>query len=96
MFEMFRKKKKEEKVQYILNSVIEVGFDGIPIPNYENTNPLEELLEQYNIPGVGIVVIEDFKVNWVRYFGVRSKNPEHNCNHKLSQSQLYILLKKDS
>ena len=78
-----------EKVQQILNNVIEVGFEGVPIPNWEKTDPFNELQAQYNIPGVGIVVIQDFKVEWTRFFGFRSKFTEQNCRQELDTNTLF-------
>ena len=78
-----------EKVQNLLENIIEVGFEGIPIPNYEKTDSLEELLKQYNIPGLGIVVIEDFEILWMRFFGVRSRNPKINSSHRVDIETLF-------
>ena len=74
MVDMVPKDDRHEKVQHVLNNIAEVAFEGYPIPKYEVTNSLEELKEQYNIPGIGIVYIQDFKPYWLRYFGTRSKS----------------------
>ncbi len=71
----------DENVQKILENVVEVGFEGKPIPNWEDSNSFEDLKAQYNIPGIGMVVIQDFIPHWFRFFGTRVNDPtKENLN----------------
>ncbi len=88
MNEIYEKHYKEN-VQHLLENVVEVGFEGIPIPNYKKTEKLEDLLIQYKIPGIGIVCIDNFKIHWMRYFGIRSAYPEYNSNHAVDTQTLF-------
>lgn len=81
--------KKNEKVQHILNKVFEVGFEGVPKPNWEKSDSFEKIQYQYNIPGVGIAVIQDFKVDWTRFFGFRSRFTKQNCRQELDTNTLF-------
>ena len=42
-FIMSSNNEKNKKIQQILNNVFEVGFEGIPIPNWEKSDPFDEL-----------------------------------------------------
>ena len=60
-----RDRKSRNEFDEVLDNICDVKFDGIPIPDFENTDTIDGLMKKYNIPGVGIVVIDDFKIKCI-------------------------------
>jgi CubicO group peptidase (beta-lactamase class C family) len=68
-------KNKEEilkRIQYIENNLPGVSFGtGQPLPNWDETAPLEDMMAVLNVPGVSIAVINNFKIEWLKHYGVK-------------------------
>ncbi|WP_179957685.1 serine hydrolase domain-containing protein [Exilibacterium tricleocarpae] len=59
----------EQAIQRITsNLIVQTSFEGEP-----QYKPLNERMKHYNTPGVSIAVVEDFKLEWARGFGVKEK-----------------------
>jgi len=63
--------KMDEQIQKILSGVVAIKFEGRPIPIWEEKQPINELMSQFNVPGIGIVLINDFEVEWSKFLGVQ-------------------------
>ncbi len=64
----------DEQIQRILDGVVAIKFEGKPIPLWDEKQALSELMEQFNVPGLGIVLINEFKIEWSKFLGVQDRN----------------------
>ena len=72
--------KKDEQIQKILDNVVAVKFEGKPIPVWEEKQALSELMAQFNVPGIGIVLINNFEIEWSKFIGVQDLNSKIEVN----------------
>ena len=72
--------KKDEQIQKILDNVVVVKFEGRPIPVWEEKQTLSDLMAQFNVPGIGIVLINDFEIEWSKFIGVQDLNSKKEVN----------------
>jgi len=62
------------EIANVLNNIVEAGFGEHPIPYWEKTNNFDLLKKQYHIPGIGIACVQDFYIDCVRHYGIRTNN----------------------
>jgi len=72
--------KKEERIQKILDNVVAVKFEGKPIPVWEEKEALSDLMNQFNVPGIGIVLINNYEIEWSKFIGVQDLNSKIEVN----------------
>jgi len=72
--------KKDEQIQKILDNVVAVKFEGKPIPVWEEKEALSDLMSQFNVPGIGIVLINNFEIEWSKFIGVQDLNSKIEVN----------------
>ncbi|NPE08473.1 MAG: beta-lactamase family protein [Asgard group archaeon] len=72
--------KKDEQIQKILDNVVAVKFEGRPIPIWEEKQVLSDLMKQFNVPGIGIVLINNFEIEWSKFIGVQDLNSKKEVN----------------
>lgn len=72
--------KKDEQIQKILDNVVAVNFEGKPIPVWEEKEALSDLMKQFNVPGIGIVLINNFEIEWSKFIGVQDLNSKIEVN----------------
>jgi len=72
--------KKDEQIQKILDNVVAVKFEGKPIPVWEEKQALSELMAQFNVPGIGIALINNFEIEWSKFIGVQDLNSKIEVN----------------
>lgn len=72
--------KKDEQIQKILDNVVAVKFEGKPIPVWEEKETLSDLMKQFNVPGIGIVLINNFEIEWSKFIGVQDLNSKIEVN----------------
>ncbi len=72
--------KKDEQIQKILDNVVAVKFEGKPIPVWEEKEALSDLMKQFNVPGIGIVLINNFEIEWSKFIGVQDLNSKIEVN----------------
>ena len=72
--------KKEERIQKILDNVVAVKFEGKPIPVWEEKEALSDLMNQFNVPGIGIVLINNYEIEWSKFIGVQDLNSKIGVN----------------
>ena len=59
-----------EKISNLEENLPSVNMQtGIPTANWEETNSLKQKMKNYNVPGLGIVVINDFEIEWSKFYG---------------------------
>ncbi len=75
----------EKHKENILNNIVDIKFEGRPIPLYEEKHKLTERMKQFKVPGLSIVVINDFQIDWTLLEGVQ----DLNSNIKLSSETLF-------
>jgi CubicO group peptidase (beta-lactamase class C family) len=46
--------------------------EGPQLPDHQGTDPLtlQEMMARYNVPGISVAVIQDFKIHWAKSWGV--------------------------
>ena len=57
----------DERIQRVENGLYKRSWEGLPIGEKLT---LAERMEYYKVPGVSIVVINDFKIEWAKGYGV--------------------------
>jgi CubicO group peptidase (beta-lactamase class C family) len=72
--------KMDEQIQKILDNVVAVKFEGRPIPVWEEKQALNDLMSQFNVPGMGIVLIDNFEIKWSKFIGVQDLNSKIAVN----------------
>ena len=72
--------KKDEQIQKILDNVVAVKFEGKPIPVWEEKEALSDLMSQFNVPGIGIVLINNYEIEWSKFIGVQDLNSKIEVN----------------
>jgi CubicO group peptidase (beta-lactamase class C family) len=65
---------KDEQIQKILDNVVAIKFEGKPIPVWEEKQALDDLMKQFNVPGMGIVLINNYEIEWSKFIGVQDLN----------------------
>ena len=72
--EIFAKNKDDifKKIEIIEENIFGIKFskEGLQ-PNKEQKSNLQERMKFYNVPGLSIAVINNFKVEWTKCYGVR-------------------------
>ncbi|NHJ40861.1 MAG: beta-lactamase family protein [Asgard group archaeon] len=72
----------EKRVVNILNNLIGIAFEGKPIPKWDEKYKITDLMEQFNVPGIGIALIEDFKIKWTKFVGLQDIISKKEINEK--------------
>ena len=61
----------QERIKRIESSIPQAGFkEGIPSPNWGEKSDLPNLMTAYNVPGLSVAVINDFKIEWEKCYGI--------------------------
>ncbi|NHJ84812.1 MAG: beta-lactamase family protein [Asgard group archaeon] len=64
----------------VLENLVEISFDGKVNPKFDKTNSLTERMAQYNVPGISIAVINDYKIAWTHVEGIIDNNSKKKVN----------------
>ena len=80
---IFGKNKVEiqKKIERIQNNIVGVKFlkakyfddipiEGLPTPNYDENRTIFDIMENDVVPGCCIALINDFKIEWVKAYGI--------------------------
>jgi len=65
----FFEKKKDEHITRVENSLVQLDANGQP--QWGNVSTLAERMGYYRAPGVSVAVIDEYKLAWVKGYGVR-------------------------
>ena len=64
--------KIKERIKRIETRIPQLNLDGgLPTPKWETTGNLSEQMQELNVPGVNIAVINNFEIEWTKCFGVK-------------------------
>ncbi|NHK31844.1 MAG: beta-lactamase family protein [Asgard group archaeon] len=77
-----KKENIEKQVEKTLNSVAGLAFDGKPIPKWDEKYKLTDLMKQFNVPGIGMALIDDYQIKWTKYIGLQDVNSKKEINEK--------------
>lgn len=72
----------EKRVEKILDNIAGLAFDGRPIPKWDEKYRLTDLMNQFNVPGIGIALIEGYEIQWTKYIGLQDVNLKKEINEK--------------
>ncbi|MGC9780012.1 MAG: beta-lactamase family protein [Candidatus Heimdallarchaeota archaeon] len=75
----------EKHKENIVNNLVGIKFEGRPIPLWDEKDKLTDKMKQFKVPGLSIVVINDFQIDWTLHEGVQ----DLNSNKKLTPETLF-------
>jgi len=59
--------------------------EGIPAPNWEEIGTIEQKMQNYNVPGLSIAVINNFEIDWTKYYGLT----DNESKEKVTEATLF-------
>ncbi|MCE7741309.1 MAG: beta-lactamase family protein [Candidatus Heimdallarchaeota archaeon] len=76
----------QEKIEQIMQNLPGIGMvEGIPTPNWDETGTIEQEMEKYNVPGVSIAIVNNFEIEWSKFYGIQDKE----SNKKITKETLF-------
>ncbi len=73
----------QDRIKQIVNNLPGAGIvEGIPTPNWEETGIIGQKMEKYNVPGVSIAVVNNFEIEWSKFYGIRDKESKEKITKK--------------